>query len=59
MFFPEGQVRVFLYGQPVNMHLSFDGLYALAKHVMHQDPSWMTQRYRSTRTTSNAPCGNP
>jgi transposase len=38
MFFPEGQVRVFLYGQPVNMRLSFDGLYALAKHVMHQDP---------------------
>ena len=22
MFFPEGQVRVFLYGQPVNMRLS-------------------------------------
>lgn len=38
MFFPEGQVRVFLYGQPVNMRRSFDGLYALAKHVMHQDP---------------------
>ncbi|UVW28799.1 IS66 family insertion sequence element accessory protein TnpB [Massilia sp. H6] len=38
MFFPTGQVRVFLYGQPVNMRLSFDGLYALAKHVMHQDP---------------------
>lgn len=38
MFFPEGQVRVFLYGQPVNMRLSFDGLYALAKHVMNQDP---------------------
>lgn len=33
MFFPEGQVRVFLYVQPV-----IDGLYALAKHVMHQDP---------------------
>lgn len=27
MFFPEGQVRVFLYGQPVNMRLSFNGLY--------------------------------
>lgn len=36
MFFPEGQVRVFLYGQPVNMRETFDGLYALAKHVMHQ-----------------------
>jgi transposase len=37
MFFPEGQVRVFLYGQPVNRRLSFDGLYALAKQGMHQD----------------------
>lgn len=36
MFFPEGQVRVLLYGQPVNMRLSFDDLYALDKHVMHQ-----------------------
>ena len=26
MFFPEGQVRVFLYGKPVSMRLSFDGL---------------------------------
>jgi transposase len=38
MFFPEGPVRVFLYGQPVNMRLSFDGLYALARHILHQDP---------------------
>ena len=38
MFFPEGQVRVFLYGHPVSMRLSFDGLYALARHVMLQDP---------------------
>jgi transposase len=38
MFFPEGEARVFLYGEPVNMRLSFDGLHALAKHVMHQDP---------------------
>ena len=38
MFFPEGQVRVFLYGEPVNMRLSFDGLYALARHRMQQDP---------------------
>ena len=29
MFFPEGQVRVFLYGEPVSMRLSFDGLYDL------------------------------
>lgn len=38
MFFPEGQVRVFLYGKPVNMRLLFVGLYTLAKHAMHKDP---------------------
>ena len=38
MFFPEGQVRVFLYGQPVSMRLSFDGLYALTRHALEQDP---------------------
>ena len=38
MFFPEGQVRVFLYGEPVSMRLSFDGLYALARHGMQLDP---------------------
>jgi transposase len=38
MFFPEGQVRVFLYGQPTSMRLSFDGLYALTRHSMLQDP---------------------
>lgn len=38
MFFPEGQVRVFLYGEPVSMRLSYDGLYALARHRMRQDP---------------------
>jgi len=32
MFFPEGQVRVFLYGEPVSMRLSFDGLYALTRN---------------------------
>lgn len=38
MFFPEGQVRVFLYGQPVDMRKSFTGLYALTKGELHQDP---------------------
>ncbi|MES2356151.1 MAG: IS66 family insertion sequence element accessory protein TnpB [Pseudomonadota bacterium] len=38
MFFPEGQIRIFLYGQPVNMRLSFDGLYALTKNGLQQDP---------------------
>ena len=38
MFFPEGQVRVFVYGEPVSMRLSFDGLYALTRHTMVEDP---------------------
>lgn len=38
MFFPEGQVRVFVYGVPVSMRLSFDGLYALARNKIGQDP---------------------
>lgn len=38
MFFPEGQVRVFVYGEPVSMRLSFDGLYALARNKIGQDP---------------------
>ena len=38
MFFPEGQVRVHLYGEPVDMRRSFDGLYALTLHGLQQDP---------------------
>ncbi len=38
MFFPEGAVRVHLYGRPVDMRKSFDGLYALARHGVGQDP---------------------
>lgn len=38
MFFPEGQVRVFVYGPPVSMRVSFDGLYALARHVILRAP---------------------
>lgn len=38
MFFPEGQVRVFVFGEPVNLRLSFDGLYALTKNRLGQDP---------------------
>jgi transposase len=38
MFFPEGQVRVFVYGEAVNMRLSYDGLYALVKSKMAVDP---------------------
>lgn len=38
MFFPEGQVRVHLYGQPVDARKSFDGLYALTRNALGQDP---------------------
>ncbi|MGZ5146956.1 MAG: IS66 family insertion sequence element accessory protein TnpB [Burkholderiales bacterium] len=38
MFFPEGQVRVFVYGKPVSMRLSFDGLYALTRNSLGQNP---------------------
>ena len=38
MFFPEGQVRVYLYGSPCDMRKSFDGLIGLAKNAMGQDP---------------------
>jgi len=38
MFFPEGQIRVFLYGQPTDMRCSFDGLQALTRHALKQDP---------------------
>ena len=38
MFFPEGWVRVHVYGQPVDMRKSFDGLYALTRHRRGADP---------------------
>jgi len=38
MFFPEGHIRVYLYGQPVDMRKSYDGLYALARRGLQQDP---------------------
>lgn len=38
MFFPEGQVRVHVYGRPVDMRKSFDGLYALTRREIGQDP---------------------
>jgi transposase len=38
MFFPEGQIRVHLYGQPTDMRKSFDGLSALTQHALKQDP---------------------
>jgi transposase len=38
MFFPEGQVRVHVYGRPVDMRKSYDGLYALTRQELAQDP---------------------
>ena len=38
MFFPEGQVRVYLYGVPCDMRKSFGGLIALVKNAMGMDP---------------------
>ena len=38
MFFPEGRIRVYLYGQPTDMRKSYDGLYALARNGLKQDP---------------------
>lgn len=38
MFFPEGQVRVYLYGAPCDMRRSFNGLISLTKNAMGRDP---------------------
>ena len=38
MFFPEGQIRVHLYGEPTDMRKSFDGLQALTRHGLGADP---------------------
>jgi transposase len=38
MFFPEGQIRVHLYGHPCDMRKSFTGLYGLTQQGLHADP---------------------
>lgn len=38
MFFPEGRLRVHLYGQPCDMRRSFDGLQAMVRHELGADP---------------------
>jgi transposase len=38
MFFPEGRVRVFLHGRPVDLRKSFTGLIALTQQALAQDP---------------------
>ncbi|MGH8142522.1 MAG: IS66 family insertion sequence element accessory protein TnpB [Steroidobacteraceae bacterium] len=39
MFFPEGRIRVHLYGQPCDMRRSFDGLQAMVRHGLCADPT--------------------
>lgn len=38
MFFPQGGVRVFVYGRPTDMRKSYDGLYGLTRNVLEEDP---------------------
>lgn len=38
MFFPESQVRIWLYARPTDMRKSFDGLSALVKNQLQEDP---------------------
>ena len=38
MFFPEARIRVQVYGRPADLRQSFDGLVALTRHVLRQDP---------------------
>ena len=38
MFFPESQVRVWLYNKPTDMRKSYDGLAALVKSKLEEDP---------------------
>jgi len=38
MLFPESQVRIWLYNRPCDMRKSYDGLSALVKNHLGQDP---------------------
>ena len=38
MFFPEGAVRVHVYGRPVDMRKSFDGLCGIIRTQLQADP---------------------
>jgi transposase len=38
MFFPEDRVRVWLYARPTDMRKQFDGLAALARNQLGEDP---------------------
>lgn len=39
MLIPEGAVRIWLYGQPADMRKSFDGLSALVRTKLAEDPA--------------------
>jgi transposase len=39
VFFPEAQVRVWLYARPTDMRKSFDGLAALVRTALQEDPT--------------------
>jgi transposase len=39
MFFPEGQIRVHLYGRPCDMRKSFDGLQAVVRQELRAEPT--------------------
>ena len=39
MLFPEAQVRVWLYTLPTDMRKSYDGLSALVRNKLHEDPA--------------------
>ena len=38
MFFPESQLKIWLYARPVDMRKSFDGLIALTKNTLLENP---------------------
>jgi transposase len=38
MFFPESRVRIWLYTQPTDMRKSYDGLSALVKNMLQDNP---------------------
>lgn len=38
MFFPEGQLRVYLYGEPTDLRRSFEGLSAMVRQKLSADP---------------------
>lgn len=69
MFFPEGQVRVYVYGRPVDLRKSYDGLYALTRQELggrrRRNPTPVTTaRPSSTRPgfrskSSNSPPRKP